>query len=179
MNNHEYHLAMYTFGVLKAPNLDPGRLTREFYESVSAIYDGIGQSAGYIAHAVESGRRAGTPFEADWGEWGKFAVPNWYAKGRAPESAAMAMTLSLWTDVRSAREFVYTGLHRSALNRRYDWFEKTGRPGFVIWWIPYGAIPTWLDGVSRLEHLQAHGPAPHAFTFQHPFDSGGKPAVIS
>nr|WP_306970674.1 DUF3291 domain-containing protein [Streptomyces afghaniensis] len=26
-------------------------------------------------------------------------------------------------------------------------------------------IPTWQDGVSRLEHLHDHGSAPHTFTF--------------
>ncbi|WP_420713303.1 hypothetical protein [Streptomyces sp. Tu 6176] len=33
--------------------------------------------------------------------------------------------------------------------------------------------------MSRLEHLDDHGPAPHAFTFRHPFDPEGTPARIS
>jgi hypothetical protein len=36
---------------------------------------------------------------------------------------ALAMTLSLWTDLRSAYVFVYDGAHRLALNRRYVWVE--------------------------------------------------------
>ena len=61
------HLALYTFGVLKAPNRDPGRLTREFYETTQAIYAGIGQSAGYIAHADAADRSGGTLFDWHWG----------------------------------------------------------------------------------------------------------------
>lgn len=41
------------------------------------------------------------------------------------ETTALAATLSLWTDLRPAFDAIYTGLHREALNRRYDWFERT------------------------------------------------------
>jgi hypothetical protein len=81
--------------------------------------------------------------------------------------------MSLWVDVESAYTFVYTDLHRVALNRRYDWFEKTGHPGHVLWWVTDDAIPTWKDGVPRLEHLQGHEPTPYAFTFHNPFTSDG------
>ena len=62
------HLALYTFGTLKAPLLDPGRLTREFHESVQAIYGGVGQRAGYIAHADPIDPSAGAQFDWDWGK---------------------------------------------------------------------------------------------------------------
>lgn len=91
------------------------------------------------------------------------------------ETTALAATLSLWTDLRSAFDSIYTGLHRAALNRRYDWFERTGHPGYVFWWVADGTIPTWQDGVSRLEHLHEHGSAPYAFTFHRSFDPGGTP----
>ena len=112
-------------------------------------------------------------FDLDWGAWGEFAVPTWYDKGRTVETAALAATLSLWTDLRPAFDAVYAGPHREALNRRYDWFERTGHPGYVFWWVSDGVTPTWQDGVSRLEHLHDHGSAPHAFTFHHPFTPEG------
>jgi hypothetical protein len=173
-------LALYTFGVLKSPLTDPGRLTREFHESGEAVYREIGRHPGYIARAEAAGRSLGarTDFDSDWGEWGEFAVPAWYGKGRTAETTALAATLSLWTDLRPAFDAICTGLHREALNRRYDWFERTGHPGYVFWWVSDGVIPTWQDGVSRLEHLHDHGPAPHAFTFHHSFAPEGTPTRI-
>ncbi|WP_329166494.1 DUF3291 domain-containing protein [Streptomyces sp. NBC_01267] len=171
------HLALYTFGVLKSPLADPARLTREFHESGAAVYREIGGHPAYIARAEAADRSLGarTDFESDWGEWGEFAVPAWYEKGRTPETIALAATLSLWTDLRPAFDSLYTGPHRAALSRRSDWFERTGHPGHVLWWVADGTIPTWQEGVSGLEHLHDHGPGPHAFTFHHSFAPDGTP----
>ncbi len=88
------------------------------------------------------------------------------------ETTALAAALSLWTDLRPAFDALYTGLDREALSRRYDWFERTGHPNCVRWWVSGGVIP--LAGrVCRLEHLHAHGSAPHAFTFHHSFAPEG------
>ncbi|MGV9426650.1 DUF3291 domain-containing protein [Streptomyces sp. NPDC003656] len=159
-------LALYTFGVLKFPLSDPAPLTREFYGIGAAVYPEISGQPGYLGHAEAADGEQGVLFGADWGAWGEFAVPDWYGKGHTPETTALAATLSLWTGPRPAFDAVYTGVHREALSRRYDWFERTGHPTHVLWWVPDDATPTWQDGVSRLEHLHAHGAAPHAFTFQ-------------
>lgn len=171
-------LALYTFGVLKAPLADPGPLTREFYDLGGAVYPEISRRPGYLAHAEAAGGDQGMLFEADWGAWGEFAVPTWYDKGRSVETTALAATLSLWTGPRPVFDAVYSGLHREALNRRYDWFEKTGHPNYVLWWVPDGVTPTWHDGVSGLEHLHEQGSTPHAFTFRHSFAPDGTPAGI-
>ncbi|MEV7541635.1 DUF3291 domain-containing protein [Streptomyces sp. NPDC089915] len=171
-------LALYTFGVLKSPLADPGPLTREFYASGEAVYRKLSGHPGYLAHAEPTAAEQGVLFTADWGAWGEFAVPDWYDKGRTAQTTALATTLSLWTDLRSAFDAVYTGLHREALNRRHDWFERTGHPSHVFWWVPDGAIPTWRDGVSGLEHLHAQGPAPRAFTFQRSFAPDGTPSGL-
>ncbi|MFF3419289.1 DUF3291 domain-containing protein [Streptomyces sp. NPDC002698] len=172
------HLALYTFGVLKSPLADPAPLTREFYDIGGAVYRKIGQHPGYLARAEAAGGDRGVLFEADWGAWGEFAVPAWYGKGRTVETTALAATLSLWTDPRPAFGAVHSGLHREALNRRYDWFERTGHPNYVCWWVSDGVTPTWQDGVSRLEHLHDHGSAPHAFTFHRSFAPEGTPTRI-
>ncbi|WP_031091549.1 DUF3291 domain-containing protein [Streptomyces sp. NRRL S-15] len=172
------HLALYTFGVLKSPLADPAPLTREFYDSGEAVYRKISRHPGYLARAETADGDRGMLFEADWGAWGEFAVPTWYGKGHTVETTALATTLSLWTDLRPAFDAVYTGLHREALNRRYDWFERTGHPNYVCWWVSDGVVPTWQDGVSRLEHLHCHGSAPHAFTFHHSFAPEGTPTRI-
>ncbi|MER5377560.1 DUF3291 domain-containing protein [Streptomyces sp. NPDC002553] len=166
-------LALYTFGVLKSPLADPGRLTREFYDSGDAVYRQISQYPGYLAHAEAADGERGMLFGADWGAWGEFAVPAWYGKGRTAHTTALAATLSLWTGPRPAFEAVYAGPHREALNRRHDWFERTEHPTHVLWWVSDAVTPVWQDGVAGLEHLHAHGPAPHAFTFRHSFAPDG------
>ncbi|MFJ5549180.1 DUF3291 domain-containing protein [Streptomyces sp. NPDC093225] len=171
-------LALYTFGVLKSPLADPGPLTREFYASGAAVYPEISRQPGYLAHADSADVDRGALFAADWGAWGEFAVPAWYDKGRTAETTALAATLSLWTDLRPAFDAVYTGMHRAALNRRYDWFERTGHPNYVFWWVHDSVVPTWRDGVSKLEHLRDHGSAPHAFTFHHAFAPDGTPVGV-
>ncbi|MFB6816817.1 DUF3291 domain-containing protein [Streptomyces sp. NPDC056347] len=170
------HLVLYTFGVLKSPLADPAPLTRELHDSGEAVYETIGRHPGYLARAEAADGGRGSHFELDWGAWGEFAVPAWYDKGRTAETTALAATLSLWTDLHSAFDAIYTGVHREALNRRHDWFERTAHPLYAFWWVPAGVIPTWQDGVSRLEHLHDNGPAPHAFTFHHAFTPDGTPA---
>ncbi|TBO60827.1 DUF3291 domain-containing protein [Streptomyces kasugaensis] len=169
------HLALYTFGVLTSPVADPTPLIGEFYDIGAAVYPEIVQHPGYLAHAEAADADRGGFFEADWGAWGKFAVPTWYGKGRTAETTALAATLSLWTDLRPAVDAIYTGVHRTALTRRYDWFERSAHPNYVCWWVSDDLIPTWRDGVSRLEHLHDHSPAPHAFTFHHSFTPDGTP----
>jgi hypothetical protein len=115
---------------------------------------------GYLGRAEAAGGDRDRLFEAGRGAWGQFAVPAWYGKGRTPQTTDLATTLSLWTGLRPAFDAVYTGLHREAPRRRYDWFERTGHPNYVFWWVSDGVIPTWRDGVSRLEHLHGHGSAP-------------------
>ncbi|WP_217250673.1 DUF3291 domain-containing protein [Streptomyces sp. AC602_WCS936] len=173
------HLALYTFGVLKSPLSDPAPLTHEFYDIGEAVYREMSQHSGYLARAEAADGDRGAFFEADWGAWGEFAVPPWYDKGRTPETTALATTLSLWTGLRPAFDAIYTGLHREALSRRYDWFERTEHPNYVFWWVSDGVTPTWQDGVSRLEHLHDHGSAPHAFAFHDSFAPDGTPTTGS
>ncbi|MER7714624.1 DUF3291 domain-containing protein [Streptomyces werraensis] len=169
-------LALYTFGVLRFPLSDPAPSTREFYALGEAVHRRISAHPGHLARAEPAGGEQGVLFGADWGAWGEFAVPAWYAKGRTPDTTALAATLSLWTGLRSARDAVYTGLHRDALTRRQDWFERSRHPSHVLWWVPEDAIPTWQEGVDKLEGLHHHGVAPQRFTFSRPYTPEGAPA---
>ncbi|MFH9011907.1 DUF3291 domain-containing protein [Streptomyces sp. NPDC017943] len=168
-------LALYTFGVLTSPLADPGPRMRAFYDRGEAVYRTIGRHPGYISRAEPAGGDRGLLFEADWGAWGRFAAPSWYVKGRTAETTALAATLSLWSGLRHAFDAVYGGLHREALSRRHDWFERTGHPSHVLWWVADGVTPTWQEGVAKLEHLHDHGCAPHAFTFHRSFTPQGTP----
>ncbi|MEV8417646.1 DUF3291 domain-containing protein [Streptomyces niveus] len=168
-------LALYTFGTLKAPMNDPEeRLTREFYANGAEVYQDFHEHPGFIDQALPADPSQGTLFDYDWGDWGEFTVPTWYGKGRSAGNVSLIATLSRWTDLRSAFDSVYGGPHRAALKRRYDWFEKTAHPGYVLWWVTDGKIPTWREGVAKLEHLHQKGYAPDFFTFKDAFDPDGK-----
>lgn len=171
-------LALYTFGVLKSPLADPTPLTRELHDSGRIVYGKISRHPGYLARAEATGGGRGTHFDLDWGAWGEFAVPTWYDKGHTVETIALDSTLSLWTGLRPAFDAIYTGPHREALNRRHDWFERTGHPSHALWWVADGVTPTWQDGVSRMEDVHDRGPTPHAFTFHHSFTPEGTPVRI-
>ena len=58
---------------------------------------------------------------------------------------------------------------------RREWFERFPKASVALWWISAGHRPTVAEAVACLEHLQAHGPTPHAFSFREPFDPEGRP----
>ncbi len=65
--------------------------------------------------------------------------------------------------------------------RRREWFGRPSSAFQVLWWIPVGTTPTVEAAMARLAHLQAHGSAPHAFTFQERFaapDAAEPPAPL-
>ena len=162
-------VALYTFGLLKAP-LGSEEL-REFAFMSPSVFGEAEASKGFIANAAvarpDLKGRAG--LGADYGPWGVGVALRFYRGGTGPGEVAMMHTLSLWQDVEAAKRFVYNGLHRTALKRRYDWFVKGAFPGYVLWWVAAGRFPTWEEGARNLEALADNGPAPSAFTFSHPF----------
>jgi hypothetical protein len=169
-------VALYTFGLLKAP-LGSEEL-REFSAMSPSVYGEAEASRGFIANAAAARPdlkgRAG--LGVDYGPWGVNVAPRFYTGSTKPGEVAMIQTLSLWQDVEAARRYVYSGLHKSALKRRYDWFVKGEFPGYVLWWIAAGKFPTWGEGARNLEALADNGPASSAFTFLHSFDDQGAPA---
>ncbi|MGW7352511.1 DUF3291 domain-containing protein [Streptomyces sp. NPDC054784] len=172
------HLALYTFGILNSPLAVATPLMGAFYDAGEAVHREIARRPGHLAHAEAADAARGDLFDADWGAWGEFAVPTWYGKGRTPDTTALAASLSLWTGPRPAFDAVHSGAHRTALRRRADWFERTGRANHVLWWVPEDTVPTWRDGVARLEHLDGHGAAPDGFTFRDAYAQDGAPTRV-
>ena len=78
----------------------------------------------------------------------------------------MLINLSTWESVEALKAYTYGVAHGPFVKRRRAWFTKPANlPVLVMWWVPEGSEPTALEGKSRLEHLAANGPSPHAFTF--------------
>lgn len=81
----------------------------------------------------------------------------------------VVVTLSVWEDFESLQKFVYRTAHGLFMQRRGRWFEPIGGFTTALWWATEGAEPTMADGLSRLEHLRAHGPTPYAFSLRRQF----------
>ena len=88
---------------------------------------------------------------------------------RAFDDDSLMLNMSVWESVEALRAFVYTTAHVDALRRRAEWFEKFDSVYVVAWWIPAGHIPSIEEAKERLDHLEAHGPTPYAFTLRQPF----------
>ncbi|CAN5449296.1 DUF3291 domain-containing protein [soil metagenome] len=88
------------------------------------------------------------------------------------------VNMSIWETVEQLWSFVYASEHLAVMRRRREWFE--GIDDFMcLWWIPSGTRPTLTDARERLDHLEEHGPTPHAFTFKRRFNSAGTPLATT
>lgn len=77
--------------------------------------------------------------------------------------------MSVWESIESLKHFVYRTAHTEVLGQRHSWFEKISAAYLALWWVPAGHLPGIDEAKQRLAHLEAHGPAPFAFTFKKPF----------
>jgi hypothetical protein len=96
---------------------------------------------------------------------------------RVGDNPNFIVNMSVWESVETLFEFVYRSMHTKVMSRRRDWFEKPDRAYHVLWWVPAGHQPTVEEAMARLDHLDKHGPSPHAFTFKErhpaPGENGG------
>jgi hypothetical protein len=79
------------------------------------------------------------------------------------------VNMSVWESIEALRDFAYKSSHIKVLRGREKWFEKLDKPGYCLWWIPAGHIPTVAEGRERLEHYQKHGATPYSFWFSQQF----------
>ncbi len=157
------NIALYTFGLLD-PAVEPARLT-DFIRRGGEIMTASDQAPGFLGRAAQDTGGPGTHTTGeDYGRWGSYALPDLPSFAGHDRQIHIA-TLSLWHDLESARSFVYHGLHREALQIRYDWFLKGSWPGYVLWPTADGATPHWSAGVTRYEGLAHDGESADRFTF--------------
>jgi Domain of unknown function (DUF3291) len=87
------------------------------------------------------------------------------------------INMSVWADLEALRAYVYRSAHASVMRRRREWFERFEGVYVALWWVPAGHRPSVAEAVSRLAHLEVHGPTPFAFSFAQPFDPEGRPLL--
>ena len=95
------------------------------------------------------------------------------AIGVRPWGEDMIVNLSLWDDLESLRAYVFAPDHAAVLRRRREYFEPMPTPHLVVWWVPVGHRPELDEARERLDHLEAHGPTPYAFTLRTAFPPDG------
>lgn len=150
------HLAQLNIGRLVGPTDSPE--VAPFMEALDAINALAESSPGFVwRFQTEDGNAtAERPFADD----------------------GILVNFSVWESVETLAEYVYRSAHTEFLKRRREWFHRMAEVHSVLWWVPVGHRPTTAEAVQRLDHLRAHGPSQHAFTFRHPFEPGAsQPSV--
>jgi Domain of unknown function (DUF3291) len=85
------------------------------------------------------------------------------------ENENLLINMSVWRDVASLNEYVYSSAHVELMRRRREWFERMPEAYLALWWIPAGHRPTVAEAIAKLELLRAKGPTVDAFTFRKAF----------
>jgi hypothetical protein len=85
------------------------------------------------------------------------------------ENENLLINMSVWRDVASLNEYVYSSAHVELMRRRREWFERMQEAYLALWWAPAGHRPTVAEAIAKLELLRAKGPTVDAFSFRKAF----------
>lgn len=88
---------------------------------------------------------------------------------RPYENPNVLVNMSVWCDVESLHEYVYSSAHVEVMRRRREWFERMPDAFLVLWWVPKGHRPNVAEAMAKLEILRSKGPTGEAFTFRKSF----------
>ena len=151
----QYHLAQFNLAIPVAPLNSPEMV--EFMNGLATINSLAEESTGFVWRLKGDDDSNSTDCTSE-------EFPN------------AILTLSVWKDLDSLKEFVYKSHHASYMAKRSQWFVKhdNDTPYQVLWWVQDGHTPTIIEAVNKLKHLKEYGPSRDAFTFRTSF-----PSVIS
>lgn len=153
--------------------------TVPFEELTPTVYSASEEHPGFIERADYADDREDLEDIArDWGKWGPLQLPFFYDGGVTEETYRAAQTLSLWRDLPDVWNFVYSGIHASALRRRHEWFLRPAWPTYAIWWVADDHTPTWAEAIRKLELLHASGATSETFSLKQAFDQDGRAVTL-
>jgi len=159
-------IAFFTFGLM---NERYGHAAVQgFVDRIAGVYDAMDGSAGFFARSQRN-------VETWEHSWGPMMLPKCAPEGIDLDQ--IAMTLSVWRDLKSVAGFAYRGAHGEALSKRTDWFTPGSWPTYVAWWIDADHQPNWVEAVERIDRLHQQGPTPAAFNFRQAFNADGQPEL--
>jgi hypothetical protein len=149
-----FHVAQYNLARLLAPLDDPS--IADFVAALDRINTLGDRTPGFVwRHQTEEGNSTSVRVRGD---------------------PLILINFTVWESIESLFEFTYRSDHADLYRRRREWFEPPSEAHLVLWWIPAGHTPTVAEGEDRLDHLRAHGPTAHAFTFKNRFPAPEGPA---
>ena len=135
------HLAQLNIGKFKAGKGDPAMAY--FFDNLDRINAMAERMPGFVWRLKdESNNATNIPWAGD---------------------PSFAVNLSVWESVEALEKFVWATAHNKVYARKAEFFEKSDKPHFIMWWIPQGHIPTLDEANQRLEHYAAHGAGEQAF----------------
>jgi hypothetical protein len=137
-----YELAQFNIALMKAPLESP--VMADFVANLDRINALAERSPGFVWRLKDEDENA-TSFR--------------------PLGDETIVNMSVWADVKSLNEYVYTSDHVQIMRRRREWFQRTPEASLVLWWVPKGHRPTVAEGIARLNLLRERGPTPDAFHF--------------
>ena len=71
--------------------------------------------------------------------------------------------LTVWDTAAQLETFVFKTRHAKFMERRAEWFEALETMNFVMWWVPDGHRPTFVEASAKLAQLHIDGETPAAF----------------
>jgi hypothetical protein len=142
-----YELAQVNIGRLKAP-LDSPQL-KDFADNLEPV-NAVADAADGFVWRLQTEAGDATELRIFGDEW-------------------LMVNMSVWRDNNALTAFMYQGMHRELLARRYEFFERMHEVMTTMWWVPAGHRPTIPEAEQRLLHVREHGPTPYAFTLRKPF----------
>ena len=141
----ETHIAQLNIGRFRFPTDDPRMAA--FMQNLDRINAIAERSEGFVWRLKDESNNA-TAFRP-------FPDPD------------MAVNLSVWESAEALEKFVWNTVHSRFYNAKASWFDKLGKPYFVMWTIAAGHIPSLEEAKGRLEHLQQNGDSDYAFGWSH------------
>lgn len=142
-----YELAQLNIGIIKGPIDSP--VMADFAANLQRINALAERSPGFVwrLQTAEGDATSIRPFEDE----------------------NLLLNMSVWRDVESLNEYVYSSAHVEIMRRRREWFDRMQEAFLVLWWVPAGHRPSVPEAIARLESLRAKGPTAEAFTFRQAF----------
>jgi hypothetical protein len=140
----QYNIAQINIGRMVGVNIDDP-VMKEFVDQLDEINALAENTEGFVWRLKSDGGNA-TAF-------------NPYNDDR------IIVNFSVWQTIEQLKNYVYRSAHTNVMRDRKKWFEKFGKPYYVLWYVPAGYIPPLQEAVERLEHLQANGCTAYAFDF--------------
>jgi Domain of unknown function (DUF3291) len=142
-----FELAQLNIGIIRGPMDSP--VMADFAANLERINAVAEQSAGFVWRLqTEAGdATAIRPFENE----------------------NMLVNMSVWRDVASLNDYVYSSAHVELMRRRREWFEPMRDAFLVLWWVPKGHRPNVAEAIAKLDVLRTQGPSAEAFTFRRAF----------